>query len=245
MGKQSFDNGKTDKKWWAKIHFDAFDILCIVIMIVCGVIWIPTYVRFMSGEDPSAQGWQWWVLFIGASIFILAFIYLLLDIGSQIIHRVREHKNCAGAANNEAHDEENNEADGEEVDKRENGMNDKDKSEPESLINFLKGDTEQKALLLERIKLRVSSQHKGEDLAILYTALQEEGLLEECDITKFHGALTKEFSAKIIKTERNLQKYVKKLNDATVKWKVKDQGEVRPKINAYREYLTEKRTSNK
>lgn len=55
--------------------------------------------------------------------------------------------------------------------------------QPLCLQDYLLGDKE---TLLEKIKLRVSTQHTGTDLARLYFALQEEQLLSHCDVTTFH-----------------------------------------------------------
>ena len=51
------------------------------------------------------------------------------------------------------------------------------------LQDYLLGDKE---TLLKKIKLGVSTQHTGTDLARLYFALQEEQLLSHCDVTTFH-----------------------------------------------------------
>lgn len=55
-----------------------------------------------------------------------------------------------------------------------------------TLKDYLHGNQEQ---ILEKIKLRVSTQHTGTDLARLYFALQEEELLTGCDVTTFHKHL--------------------------------------------------------
>ena len=95
-----------------------------------------------------------------------------------------------------------------------------------------------KETLLERIKLRVSTQHTGTDLARLYFALQEEQLLSRCDVTTFHRLLANEMPNYDLKSVRNLQIAIKKLNDSTNKGKIKDCGMERTYINEWRSYLT-------
>ena len=104
------------------------------------------------------------------------------------------------------------------------------------LRDYLLGDKE---TLLERIKLRVSTQHTGTDLARLYFALQEEQLLSHCDVTTFHRLLASEMPNCDLKSVRNLQIAIKKLNDSTNKGKIKDCGMERTYINEWRSYLTD------
>ena len=108
--------------------------------------------------------------------------------------------------------------------------------QPLRLRDFLLGDQE---TLLERIKLRVSTQHTGTDLARLYFALQEEQLLSCCDVTTFHRLLANEMPDCDLKSIRNLQIAIKKLNDSTNKGKIKDCGIERSFINEWRAYLTD------
>lgn len=103
------------------------------------------------------------------------------------------------------------------------------------LRDYLLGDKE---ALLEKIKLRVSTQHTGTDLARLYFALQEEQLLSRCDVTTFHRLLVNEMPNCDLKSVRNLQIAIKKLNDSTNKGKIKDCGIERTYINEWRSYLT-------
>ena len=103
------------------------------------------------------------------------------------------------------------------------------------LRDYLLGDKE---TLLEKIKLRVSTQHTGTDLARLYFALQEEQLLSHCDVTTFHKLLGNELPNCDLKSVRNLQIAIKKLNDSTNKGKIKDCGIERTYINEWRSYLT-------
>ena len=107
--------------------------------------------------------------------------------------------------------------------------------QPLRLRDFLLGDQE---TLLERIKLRVSTQHTGTDLARLYFALQEEQLLSCCDVTTFHRLLANEMPDCDLKSIRNLQIAIKKLNDSTNKGKIKDCGMERTYIDEWRSYLT-------
>ena len=107
--------------------------------------------------------------------------------------------------------------------------------QPLQLRDYLLGDQE---TLLERIKLRVSTQHAGTDLARLYFALQEEQLLSRCDVTTFHRLLANEMPNCDLKSVRNLQIAIKKLNDSTNKGKIKDCGMERTYINEWRSYLT-------
>ena len=107
--------------------------------------------------------------------------------------------------------------------------------QPLYLRDYLLGDQE---TLLERIKLRVSTQHAGTDLARLYFALQEEQLLSRCDVTTFHRLLANEMPNCDLKSVRNLQIAIKKLNDSTNKGKIKDCGMERTYINEWRSYLT-------
>ena len=102
------------------------------------------------------------------------------------------------------------------------------------LRDYLLGDKE---ALMERIKLRVSTQHTGTDLARLYFALQEEQLLSHCDVTTFHKLLGNELPNCDLKSVRNLQIATKKLNDSTNKGKIKDYGMERTYINEWRSYL--------
>lgn len=102
------------------------------------------------------------------------------------------------------------------------------------LRDYLLGDKE---ALMERIKLRVSTQHTGTDLARLYFALQEEQLLSHCDVTTFHKLLGNELPNCNLKSVRNLQIATKKLNDSTNKGKIKDYGMERTYINEWRSYL--------
>lgn len=90
--------------------------------------------------------------------------------------------------------------------------------QPLRLREFLLGDQK---TLLERIKLRVSTQHTGTDLARLYFALLGEQLLSRCDVTTFHRLLTNEMPDCDLKSVRNLQIAIKKLNDSTNKRKIK------------------------
>lgn len=94
-------------------------------------------------------------------------------------------------------------------------------------------------MILEKIKLRVSTQHTGTDLARLYFALQEKGLLTGCDVTTFHKLLANELPNCDLKTVRNLQISIKKLNDSTSRGKIKDSGIERSLINEWKVYLTE------
>lgn len=103
------------------------------------------------------------------------------------------------------------------------------------LLDYLLGDKEE---LLERIKLRVSTQHTGTDLARLYFALQEEQIISHCDVTTFHRLLGNELPNCDLKSVRNLQIAIKKLNDCTNKGKIKDCGMERTYINEWRSYLT-------
>lgn len=105
-----------------------------------------------------------------------------------------------------------------------------------TLKDYLHGNQEK---ILNRIRLRVSTQHTGTDLARLYFALQEEGLLTSCDVTTFHNLLVKELPNCDLKTVRNLQVSIKKLNDSTNKGKIKDSGIERAFINEWKAYLTE------
>lgn len=105
-----------------------------------------------------------------------------------------------------------------------------------TLKDYLHGNQEQ---ILEKIKLRVSTQHTGTDLARLYFALQEEELLTGCDVTTFHKLLVNELPNCDLKTVRNLQVSVKRLNDDTNKGKIKDSGIERSSINEWKAYLTE------
>lgn len=105
-----------------------------------------------------------------------------------------------------------------------------------TLKDYLHGNQEQ---ILEKIKLRVSTQHTGTDLARLYFALQEEQLLIGCDVTTFHKLLANELPNCDLKTVRNLQISIKKLNDNTSRGKIKDNGIERSLINEWRSYLTE------
>ena len=107
--------------------------------------------------------------------------------------------------------------------------------QPLYLQDYLLGDQE---TLLEKIKLRVSTQHTGTDLARLYFALQEEQLLSHCDVTTFHRLLASEMPNCDLKSVRNLQIAIKKLNDSTNKGKIKDYGMERTYINEWRSYLT-------
>lgn len=104
-----------------------------------------------------------------------------------------------------------------------------------TLKDYLHGNQEK---VIEKIKLRVSTQHTGTDLARLYFALQEEGFLSGCDVTTFHKLLANELPNCDLKTVRNLQIAIKKLNDSTNKGKIKDCGEERKIINEWRSYLT-------
>ena len=106
---------------------------------------------------------------------------------------------------------------------------------PLHLQDYLLGDQE---TLLGRIKLRVSTQHTGTDLARLYFALQEEQLLSRCDVTTFHRLLAAEMPNCDLKSVRNLQIAIKKLNDSTNKGKIKDCGMERTYIDEWRSYLT-------
>lgn len=105
-----------------------------------------------------------------------------------------------------------------------------------TLKDYLHGNQEQ---ILEKIKLRISTQHTGTDLARLYFALQEEELLTGCDVTTFHKLLVNELPNCDLKTVRNLQISIKKLNDSTNKGKIKDNGIERSLINEWKAYLTE------
>ena len=107
---------------------------------------------------------------------------------------------------------------------------------PRTLKDYLYGNKEK---ILERIKLRVSTQHTGTDLARLYFALQEEWLLTGCDATTFHKLLSIELPNCDLKTVRNLQISIKKLNDDTSRGKIKDSGIERSLINEWKAYLTE------
>lgn len=106
---------------------------------------------------------------------------------------------------------------------------------PLALKDYLHGNQER---IIEKIKLRVSTQHTGTDLARLYFALQEEGILSGCDVTTFHKLLANELPNCDLKTVRNLQIAIKKLNDSTNKGKIKDCGTERKIINEWRTYLT-------
>lgn len=108
--------------------------------------------------------------------------------------------------------------------------------QPLCLQDYLLGDKE---TLLKKIKLRVSTQHTGTDLARLYFALQEEQLLSHCDVTTFHRLLANEMPNCDLKSVRNLQIAIKKLNDSTNKGKIKDCGIERTYINEWRSYLTQ------
>lgn len=110
-----------------------------------------------------------------------------------------------------------------------------DEQTPLMLKDYLLENQEK---IMERIKLRVSTQHTGTDLARLYFALQEEGLLSSCDVTTFHKLLASELPNCDLKTVRNLQIAIKKLNDSTNKGKIKDNGMERKFINEWRAYLT-------
>ncbi|MCD8291267.1 MAG: DUF6043 family protein, partial [Prevotella sp.] len=109
-------------------------------------------------------------------------------------------------------------------------------SQPLRLQDYLLGEKEE---LLARIKLRVSTRHTGTDLAYLYFALQEEQLLSPCDVTTFHRLLAKELPNCDLKSVRNLQIAIKKLNtDTNIGKKIKDRGAERANINEWRGYLT-------
>lgn len=112
----------------------------------------------------------------------------------------------------------------------------KEKQPMQTLKDYLQGNQER---VLELIKQRVATQHTGADLARLYFALQEEELLNGCDVTTFHRLLAQEMPNCDLKTVRNLQVSVKKLNDSTNKGKIKDCGIERSFINEWRAYLTD------
>lgn len=112
----------------------------------------------------------------------------------------------------------------------------KEKQPVQTLKDYLQGNQER---VLELIKQRVATQHTGADLARLYFALQEEELLSGCDIATFHRLLAQEMPNCDLKTVRNLQVSVKKLNDSTNKGKIKDCGIERSFINEWRAYLTD------
>ena len=105
-----------------------------------------------------------------------------------------------------------------------------------TLKDYLHGNQEQ---ILEKIKLRVSTQHTGTDLARLYFALQEEELLNALPVTTFHKLLANELPNCDLKTVRNLQISIKKLNDSTNRGRIKDNGIERSLINEWKTYLTE------
>ena len=69
-------------------------------------------------------------------------------------------------------------------------------------------------------------------------ALQEEQLLSCCDVTTFHRLLANEMPDCDLKSIRNLQIAIKKLNDSTNKGKIKDCGMERTYIDEWRSYLT-------
>ena len=112
----------------------------------------------------------------------------------------------------------------------------KEKQPVQTLKDYLQGNQER---VLELIKQRVATQHTGADLARLYFALQEEELLSGCDVATFHRLLAQEMPNCDLKTVRNLQVSVKKLNDSTNKGKIKDCGIERSFINEWRAYLTD------
>lgn len=105
---------------------------------------------------------------------------------------------------------------------------------PRTLKNYLVSNQDR---LLEKIRKRVSTHHSGPDLARLYLALQEEGLLRGCDVTTFHKTLSSEMPNCDLKSVRNLQVAVKKLNDDTSRGKVKDICIERSYIDEIRAYL--------
>ena len=109
----------------------------------------------------------------------------------------------------------------------------KEKQPVQTLKDYLQGNQER---VLELIKQRVATQHTGADLARLYFALQEEELLSGCDVATFHRLLAQEMPNCDLKTVRNLQVSVKKLNDSTNKGKIKDCGIERSFINEWRYY---------
>ncbi|MCD8305999.1 MAG: DUF6043 family protein [Prevotella sp.] len=105
---------------------------------------------------------------------------------------------------------------------------------PRTLRDYFLHD---KDMLLERIKSRVLTRHTGADLARLYLALQEEGVLDECDVTTFHRLLSQELPDCDMKSVRNLQISIKKLNDTTIRGRIKDFGVERANIDEWRAYL--------
>ena len=94
--------------------------------------------------------------------------------------------------------------------------------------------------LLEKIKMNVATHHTGPDLARLYFALQEEGLLRGCDVATFHRMLSTEMPNCDLKSVRNLQVAVKKLNDDTSIGKIKDLKVERARIDELKAYLAGK-----
>ena len=94
--------------------------------------------------------------------------------------------------------------------------------------------------LLEKIKMNVATHHTGPDLARLYFALQEEGLLRGCDVASFHRMLSVEMPNCDLKSVRNLQVAVKKLNDDTSRGKIKDLKVERVRIDELKAYLAGK-----
>ncbi|UVV76151.1 DUF6043 family protein [Bacteroides fragilis] len=63
--------------------------------------------------------------------------------------------------------------------------------------------------------------------------------MSRCDVTTFHRLLANEMPNCDLKSVRNLQIAIKKLNDSTNKGKIKDSGIERTFINEWRAYLTD------
>lgn len=120
------------------------------------------------------------------------------------------------------------------------GQDETETANPDALRTLKDYLVENPDTLLEKIKMNVATHHTGPDLARLYFALQEEGLLRGCDVASFHRMLSAEMPNCDLKSVRNLQVAVKKLNDDTSRGKIKDLKVERVRIDELKAYLVGK-----
>ena len=95
-----------------------------------------------------------------------------------------------------------------------------------------------KEMFIRRIFDRLSSSGKGIEVAYMYCALMESGLLSSCDSATFHELLSQAKGDIDIKSLRNLQKHLKNFHENVGNGKrVMDIGEDRENIDAWKKYL--------
>ena len=106
-----------------------------------------------------------------------------------------------------------------------------------SLKELLKPEENEE--LLSKIRNRILTKPKEKDIVYLKIALEEEGLLHECDIAPFYRALSEYYNIRLIGL-RGVQNAYKELTETIGKTGIRlmDKGKDRASIDEFKTFLS-------